>query len=78
MRLNLTKARYLTKSIIDEINNNPIELIKIGCSKVELSDKALEEIIEHTNNAAELTNINYEIYFKQILNEVIKGYKNNG
>lgn len=78
MSLTRAKARYLANQIVEDINNDPIQLIKIGCSKVELSETALMEVIEHTSAAAELTNINYETYFKHILFEVIKGYKDNG
>lgn len=78
MSLTLAKARFLANQVIEEINNDPIQLIKIGCSEIEISEKIISEVMEHTIIAAEFVNVNYENYFKHLLFEVIKGYKDNG
>ena len=51
--MNIVKAREISNVLLNEINADPIALVKIGCSKLEISDTALIEIIDHTLHAIE-------------------------
>lgn len=77
--MNIVKAREISNAFLNEINADPIALVKIGCSKLEISDTALIEIIDHTLQAIEcVEGLDGEKFFTSLLNEIIKEKENNG
>lgn len=77
--MHIFKAREMANVLLNEINADPIALVKIGCSKLEISDSALNEIIDHTLHAMEcVEGLDGEKFFISLLNEIIKEKENNG
>lgn len=70
--MKLSEARELAESIIMEINSDPVQLLKMGCGAVEVSNNALNELIEYTHISKELNpDLPEREFFVKLLKNII-------
>ena len=73
------EATALKDEIINEFYIDPVELIKMGCGGVNITDTALFELLEYTNITKELNpDIQEKSFFVKLLKNIISEKKNYG
>lgn len=70
--MTLIEAKNLAEIIIEEFYTDPIELIKMGCGGVNITDNAIIELLEYTNITKDLNpDIQEKPFFIKMLKTII-------